>query len=120
MMARSVLLTILRESMEEVFQAQSVIDKAALLAEHPLLSERVNVTVNIFIDKELKASYRLDTQDSLLQNIIHSAKKAAFEHKYEDVLTVSEYLYSELELILHTAQGDMKERDPAIISHPLT
>ena len=113
-MSRSVLLQLARDSIQEVFEAQRTIDTNALLQAHPLLQENIPITLNIFIQKELKSSYSIHKKvDSLLNNIIIGAKKAAFENG--DILTTSEYLHSEIELILETPEGTISQRDEAII-----
>jgi len=116
-MSRSVLLQLARDSIQEVFQAEKTIDRNTLRKEHPLLNEKIKVTLNILIDKELKGSYSVQNEDaSLLSNIIVAAKKAAFEDKTKGILTTSEYLHSEIELILDTPDGKISEIDPAILS----
>ena len=115
-MSRSVLLQLARDSIEEVLQAERTIDKTQLLKEHPLLQESISIALNLYINKELKGSYSTQSeQNSLLENIIIGAKKAAFEDKTRGVLTTSEYLHSEIELVLKTPDGEMRESDPAII-----
>ena len=116
-MSRSVLLQLARDSIEEVLQAERTIDKKQLLEAHPLLQESIGISLNLYIDKELKGTYSTQTQEnSLLENIIIGAKKAAFEDKSRGVLTTSEYLHSEIELVIKTPDGEMSESDPAIIS----
>ena len=116
-MSRSVLLQLARDSIEEVLQAQRSIDKEALLKMHPLLQEPIPIALNLYIDEELKGSYSVQqSKTSLLENIIIGAKKAAFEDRSRGVLTTSEYLHSEIELILMTPEGEMSERDKAILS----
>lgn len=118
-MSRSVLLQLVRDSIQEVFQAEISIDREALLKEHPLLNEKISIIINIFIAGELKGTYSSQNAEaSLLSNIIISAKKAAFEDKKSAVLTTSEYLHSELELVLNTPDGMISERDPSIIQLP--
>ena len=120
-MSRSVLLQLARDSIQEVFQAEKTIDRNTLLKEHPLLNEKIKVTLNILIDKELKGSYSVQNENaSLLSNIIVAAKKAAFEDKSKGILTTSEYLHSEIELILDTPDGKISEIDPAILSTNFT
>ena len=115
-MARSVLLQLARDSITEVFEAKRHIDKSALLQEHPLLNEIIPTTVKLFIDKELKGNYTTQNlNSSLLSNIIVAAKKAAFEDKTRGIITTSEYLHSEIELILDTPDGKISETDPAIL-----
>lgn len=115
-MSRSILLQLARDSIEEVLQAEITIDRNALLQEHPLLNEKIPTTVNLFIDKELKGSYSIqNSKASLLSNIIISAKKAAFEDQESSILTTSEYLHCEVELILNTPDGEISQTDPSII-----
>ena len=113
-MSRSVLLQLARDSIQEVFQAEKTINKQALLQEHPLLNETINVTINIFLEEKLKASYTMQgTKKSLFHNIIIGAKKTAFESG--EVITTSEYLSCEIELILETPEGVISQRDKPII-----
>jgi len=115
-MSRSVLLQLARDSIEEVFQAQSTINKNELLQTYPLLQEKIKTNINLYINGEIKGSYTNKTaENSLLANIIIGAKKAAFEDTNRATLTTSEYLHCELEIILFTSQGNLKERDSAII-----
>jgi hypothetical protein len=118
-MSRSILLQVTRDSIEEVFQAEHKIDQTGLLQEHPLLNERVAATVNLYTKNELIGSYTVasPTDKSLLENIITSAKKAAFEDSTTKTLTTAEYLHSKIELILHTPDGDISETDPAILKN---
>ena len=116
-MSRSVLLQLARDSIEEVLQAQRTIDKKQLLQKHPLLNETIPISISLYVKRELKGRYTTQSREkSLLENIIIGAKKAAFEDKSSTVLTTSEYLHSEIELLLKTPEGEMSESDPAIIS----
>ena len=113
-MSRSILLQLARDSIQEVFEAQRTIDAPALLQAHPLLAQNIPITLNIFLKEELKSSYTIQKDvDSLINNIIIGAKKAAFENG--KILTTSEYLDSEIELILETPDGVISQRDEAII-----
>ena len=115
-MSRSVLLQLARDSIVEVLEAQISIDRDSLLQEYPLLNEKIQTTINLFINGELKGSYSIqNSNSSLLSNIITAAKKAAFEDKESSILTTSEYLHCEIELILNTPDGELRETDPAII-----
>lgn len=113
-MSRSVLLQLARDSIQEVLEAQRSIDKQTLLQEHPLLHEKIPVTVNIYLEEKLRGSSSSD-DNSLLENIIKSAKKSSFEDKNFTPLTTSEYLSSEIELLINTPDGAMSEKDPAIL-----
>ncbi len=119
-MSRSVLLQLARDSIEEVFHAKRSIDKNALLKLHPLLNEKIQTTVNLFINKELKGSYTTqNSEESLINNIILCAKKAAFENTTNSVLKTSEYLHCDIELLLDTPEGQISESDTAIIGNAL-
>jgi len=114
-MSRSVLLQLARDSIQEVFEAKNIINKQALLKEHPLLNESIPVSIKIFQEEELKSSYTCDdSHNSLLSKIIIGAKKAAFENG--EILTTSAYLHSEIEIILDTPDGQITQKDPAIIT----
>ena len=115
-MSRSVLLQLARDSIQEVLQAQRSIDKNSLLAKHPLLNEKISTTVNLYINKKLRGSYKSSTATkSLLEDIIYNAKKSAFEDKNFKPITTSEYLNCEVELLLNTPDGVLSEKDPAIL-----
>ena len=114
-MPRSVLLQLARDSIEEVIQAENKIDSKALLLEHPLLNEKIEVTLQIYIEDECKHSFSTNNSgDSLLNNIIIAAKKAAFSDK-DNCLSTAQYLHCELALTLKTPDGEISERDSAII-----
>ena len=114
---RSVLLNLARDSIQEVYEAKRGIDKKALLNEHPLLAEYIPSKVNIYLDDELRgSSCETSSSRNLLEDIIHNSKKAAFEDKEFSPLTTSEYLHSEIEIILQTPEGEISERDKAIIT----
>ncbi|WP_304544985.1 AMMECR1 domain-containing protein [Sulfurimonas microaerophilic] len=115
-MARSVLLQLARDSIQEVIEATNTIDHASLLQEHPLLSQNIPTEVKIFIEEELRGSYKINEALSLLQNVIIAAKKAAFEDKNFTPLTTSEYLRCSLEITLDTAEGIISQKDEPILS----
>ncbi|HIP20156.1 MAG TPA: AMMECR1 domain-containing protein [Sulfurimonas sp.] len=118
-MSRSVLLQLARESIEEVFHAKVSIDRTALLKRHPLLNEKIQTTINLFINKEFKGTYATqNSKESLINNIILCAKKAAFENE-TTILTTSEYLHCDIELLLDTPEGQISECDTAIIGNAL-
>ena len=113
---RSVLLQLARDSIQEVLEAKNSIDKMALLNEHPLLSQNIPTTINIYLNAELRGSSKSPTPTSSLVNeIIINAKRAAFEDSDFLALSTSEYLSCEIEIILQTADGIISEKDPAII-----
>lgn len=115
-MSRSVLLQLARDSIQEVLEAKRSIPKKQLLREHPLLSEKITTTLNLYLDNELRGSYSSDdSQKSLLEDIIHNAKKAAFQDPKFSPITTSEYLACEIELLLDTPEGVISQKDPAIL-----
>ena len=117
-MSRSVLLQLVRDSIAEVFQAQRTIDKTILLKQHPILNQKIQTTINIYLDDELiGSSSSKDNSKTLLESIIFNAKKSAFEDKNFTPLTTSQYLSCEIELILNTSEGIMSEKDPPILKN---
>ena len=114
-MNRSVLLQLARDSIQEVLEAQNTINKDALKTEHPLLKKNIATTIQLYVDNKIRGIHKSDASKSLLENIIISAKKAAFEDKEYSPITTSEYLFCEVEIILNTQEGIMSEKDPAIL-----
>ena len=113
---RSILLQLARDSIEEVIEAKNSIDKTTLLQKHPLLTQTIFTTINIYIKGELRGSSQsLKKPSSLISEIIINAKKAAFEDSGFLALSTSEYLQCEIEIILKTPDGLISEKDPAII-----
>ena len=116
-MARSVLLQLARDSIQEVFEAKRTIDKVGLLQKHPLLGELVASSVNIYLKGELRGSALSSGGElSLLEEIIQNAKKAVFEDKDFSPLTTSEYLDCEVEIVLYTNEGNISEKDDPILN----
>jgi len=115
-MSRSVLLQLSRDSIHEVLEASRVIDREALLLQHPLLNEQIPITLNIYLEQKLRGSFSTQNR-SLLDAIVYSAKKAAFEDKEFTPLSTSEYLSCEIELILDTKDGVMSEKDMPILEN---
>jgi len=114
-MSRSVLLQLARDSIAEVLEAQNTINKDRLRTEHPLLNQKISTTIQLHLDDKIRGIHKSDASKSLLENIIISAKKAAFEDKDYSPITTSEYLSCEVEIILDTQEGIMSEKDPAIL-----
>jgi len=112
-MSRSVLLQLARDSIHEVYEAKRTIDREKLLQTHPLLGEMIKTTINIYFENELRGSSEV-ASGTLLDNIVLCAKKAVFEDKNFSPIVTSEYLGCEVELILHTPDGVMSERDNAL------
>jgi len=116
-MSRSVLLQLARDSIAEVLEAQRTINKQELIKEHPLLKEKITTRINLYIKNELRGSaFSTESSFSLLDDIIINAKRSAFEDSNFSPLTTSEYLSCEIELILNTSDGQISEKDPAIVN----
>jgi hypothetical protein len=100
-MSQSLLLQIARDSIAEVLEAQHRIDKDSLFKQYPLLKEPLAAFVSIYLDNELRGSMGTITPSrSLLEEIIHNAKAAAFEDSRFSPLKTSEYLHCSIELSL--------------------
>ncbi|NPA66062.1 MAG: AMMECR1 domain-containing protein [Epsilonproteobacteria bacterium] len=119
-MAGSVLLNIVRESMLEVYQAKRIIQKELLLENYPILSNSIECTVSIYLKEKKKNTYTTSSANTLLENIIICAKKAAFEDPAHPPLSSSNYLLAEIELTLHTDDGDISEKDSPILTDETT
>jgi hypothetical protein len=113
-MGRSVLLQLARDSIHEVYEAKRKIEKETLLQTHPLLGETIATTINIYLENELRGSATIEG-GTLLENIVLGAKRAVFEDKNFSPIVTSEYLECIVELILHTPNGVMSERDTSLI-----
>jgi len=114
-MGRSVLLQLARDSIHEVYEARRTIERETLLQKHPLLGENIAITVNIYDkDEELRGSAHIEDA-TLLDNIVLGAKKAVFEDTNFSPIVTSEYLECVVELILHTPEGVMSERDTPLL-----
>jgi len=107
-MSQSLLLQIARESITEVFEAQTTIKKEELYKQYPALKEHIASFITIYLDDELRGSMGsvLPTRP-LLDDIIHNAKSAAFEDSRFTPLKTSEYLRSSLELSLLTEPKEL-------------
>lgn len=100
-MSQSLLLQIARDSIVEVLETQHRIDKDSLFEQYPLLKEPLCAFVSIYLDNELRGSMGTITPSrSLLEEIIHNAKAAAFEDSRFSPLKTSEYLRCSIELSL--------------------
>lgn len=107
-MATSPLLTLARDSIREVLQAENIINKEVLLQKFPLLNQKVATQVAIYLKDEIFGyATSLKDEKSLLEDIIFNAKSAAFFSKKP--LSSSEYLHAEVEVSLITLDEDIKE-----------
>jgi hypothetical protein len=83
------------------------------LAEHPVLSNVLEVCVNVYVDNELRSSAK--TISSVIDGIIYCAKKAVFEPKNQPLLKLSEYFSCEIEVVLTSDEHSIRHRDKPII-----
>ena len=120
MKSRSILLQLARDSIQEVFEAKRTIQKSSLLEKYPLLNDKITTTINIYFDNKLRGSASSTKPElSLLEDIILNAKRCAFQDSNFTPLTTSEYLHSEIEIILNTKDGVIREKDTAIINNEI-
>ena len=100
-MAHSPLLTLARDSILEVLQAENRINKNTLLQKYELLAQKVATQVTIYIDNEVFSfSTSLENNNSLVDDVVANAKSAAFLQK--NILTSSQYLHCQIEVALLT------------------
>ncbi|MBD3807011.1 AMMECR1 domain-containing protein [Sulfuricurvum sp.] len=117
-MSQSVLLTIARASIEEVLQGQNSIDRRSLLENYPILSQPMATQITLYLDNKVRGNAQSNTpQRSLLEDIIHNAKIAAFQDENFDPLVTSEYLHTTIKLTLFTADGELSHQSEPILSN---
>lgn len=111
-MSKSLLLQIARNSIIEVFEAANIIDKQELFANHPLLKHAYASFVTIYLGNELRGSHgSITPKSTLLEDIIHNAKAAAFEDKSFSPLKTSEFLQCSIELSLLSEPREISYTD---------
>jgi AmmeMemoRadiSam system protein A len=118
-MSQSLLLQIARNSIIEVFEATHIIDKNELFENYPVLKQSYPSFITLYLGDELRGSYgSISANKTLLEDIMHHAKAAAFEDKRFSPLKTSEFLHCSIELSLlsepeeisYTDIDDLKER----------
>lgn len=115
-MSQSVLLTIARKSIEEVLQAEQSIDRTILLREYPILNEAMGTEITLYLHDKVRGNAKSDSPvRSLLDDIIHNAKIAAFQDTNHTPLTTSEYLHTSVELIIYSPDGPLSHKDDPIL-----
>lgn len=111
-MSQSVLITIARQSIEEVLQAERKIDRPYLLENYPVLTQPMRVKITFYLGEEIRGSAASGGDPaSLLEEIIDCAKFAAFEDERFNPLIVSEYLRTSVELTLYSPEGELTHKD---------
>ena len=102
-MSQSVLLTLARESIQEVLEAEQTIDRRKLLEQYPVLGQKMATFVTLTIDGQLRGCIgSLEAHRPLIDDIIHNAKAAAFQDPRFSPMTTSEYLHAKVEVSLLT------------------
>ena len=116
-MSQSVLLTIARQSIQEVLQAEQTINRNELLEHYPVLSEPMATQIILTLDDQIRGSAKSEFPErSLLEDIIRNAKLAAFEDENFTPLSTSEYLRCRIQLTLFSAEGPLSHSDEPILS----
>lgn len=115
-MSQSVLLTIARKSIEEVLQAEHSIDREKLVEEYPILNEVMGTQITLYLKDKVRGSAKTENPArSLLEDIIHNAKVAAFQDTAFTPLSTSEYLHTSVELIIFSPEGPLRHKDTPIL-----
>lgn len=115
-MSQSVLLTIARASIEEVLQGQNSIDRSKLLEQYPILSEEMATQITLYLGNKIRGIAKTQTPErSLLEDIIHNAKAAAFQDENFDPLVTSEYLHATIQLTLFSPDGELSHESEPIL-----
>lgn len=100
-MARSPLLQLVRDSIEEVIEATRKIDRDALLKEYPALEQKIGCAVSIILDDKVCGEARSsEASRPLIDDIIYNAKVAAFQDKNNPPISTADYLHCSIELSL--------------------
>lgn len=100
-MARSPLLQLVRDSIEEVIEAKRKIDRNELLKTYPVLEQKIASVIQLKIDDEIcgEASSE-EASKPLIDDIIYNAKVAAFQDKNNPPISTADYLHCSIELSL--------------------
>jgi len=102
-MSQSLLLEVARQSITEVLEASRHIDVERLKEEHPILNEKMATAVTLYLDNEVRAHYcSLHPKKSLLDDLIHTAKVAAFESDIYPPISTSQYLHVSIQVSILT------------------
>jgi len=100
----NLLLTLASKSIESVFDKSIVIDKKKLIQENPKLEEQSATFVTLTLNDKLRGCIgSLVAHRSLIDDIIHNAKAAAFADPRFDKLTFEEFKKVKIEISLLTA-----------------
>ena len=115
-MSRSILLQLARDSIGEVLRVENLIDKNDLIKKHPLLEEKLPIKIEVYLKNELIGFSSNNGELTLIDAITIHSKKAVFQTKGYEMITLSKYLQCELEITLFTKDGEIKQRDNALFN----
>jgi AmmeMemoRadiSam system protein A len=111
-MSQSLLLQIARNSIIEVFEATNIIDKSELFENYPVLKESYPSFITLYLGDQLRGSYgSISANKTLLEDIMHHAKAAAFEDSRFTPLKTSEFLHCSIELSLLSEPQEISYTD---------
>ena len=99
-MARSPLLQLVRDSIEEVIEAKRSINREELLKAYPVLEQHIASIVTIKFEDEIWQAASKEASRPLIDDIIYNAKIAAFQDEKNLPITTAKYLHATLELSL--------------------
>ena len=120
MTARSPLLQLVRDSIEEVIEARRSIKREELLATYPVLEQSIALSVVLRLNDEVigEASSN-DINIPLIDAIIRNAKVAAFEDTKYSPITTAQYLHCQIELSLLIPNEDGSFDKETSIDQPI-
>jgi AMMECR1 domain-containing protein len=102
-MSQSLLLEVARQSITEVLEASRHIDAEHLKKEHPILNEKMATAVTLYLDNEVRAHHcSLHPNKSLVDDLIYTAKVAAFESETYPPISTSQYLHVSIQVSILT------------------
>ena len=106
------LLTLAFKSIESVFDESIEIDKEKLIKDNPWLNEKRATFVTLTIDGKLRGCIgSLIAHRSLVDDIIHNSKAAAFADPRFDKLSVEEFEKTKIEISLLTPASVLEYKD---------
>jgi AMMECR1 domain-containing protein len=120
-MSQSLLLEVARRSIVEVIEASRLIDVVSLKQEHAILDEKMATAVTLYIGDEVRSHYcSLHPRDALIDDLIRTAKIAAFELDEYPPITTSEYLHVSVEVSILTPLKELIYGDIEQLSGEIT
>jgi AmmeMemoRadiSam system protein A len=110
--AKSLLLALAQKSIESHFDDEVTFDKESLLKNYSILNEQRATFVTLTLDGKLRGCIgSLIAHRTLLEDIIHNAKAAAFSDLRFDRLSFEEFKNIKIEISLLTVPQDLDFKD---------